>query len=70
MIALRSLPSCRYRRHGAQYGRGRRVLEQRKQQVLDCHELVALLARLFVALADRELEIFTEHCFTFVCDLP
>jgi hypothetical protein len=29
--------------------------------VLDRHEFVALLARVLVALADRKLEVFTEH---------
>ena len=46
---------------GAQHRRRRRIFEQGQQQMLDGHELVALLARLLVALADGELEIFTEH---------
>ncbi len=41
--------------------RGRRILEQRQQQVLHRHELMTLLARFLVALADGELEIFAEH---------
>jgi hypothetical protein len=38
-----------------------RIVQQRQQQVLDRHELVARLAGLLVALADAELEIFAEH---------
>src|SRR5690606_7924529 len=45
----------------AQYRARGRVFEQGEQQVLDGHELVALLARLLVALTDGELEILAEH---------
>ena len=42
-------------------GLGRRVVEQRQQQVLDRHVLVARLAGALVALADAVFEIFAEH---------
>src|SRR5207342_13223 len=44
-----------------EHGQRGRVLQQREQQVLDGHELVACLACLLVALADRVLEILAEH---------
>jgi hypothetical protein len=46
---------------GLQHLHGRRVVEQRQQQVLDRHELMPGFAGLLVALADGEFEIFAEH---------
>ena len=40
---------------------GRRIVEQREQQVLDRHVLMARLAGALVALADAVFEIFAEH---------
>jgi hypothetical protein len=42
-------------------GFGGRIVEQREEQVLHGHELVAGFARPLVALADGLLEIFAEH---------
>ena len=46
---------------GLEHGLGGRVVEQREQQVLDRHVLMARLAGALVALADGVLEIFAEH---------
>src|SRR5690606_8178933 len=46
---------------GLEHRFGRRVVEQRKQKVLDRHVLVTRLAGALVALADAVLEILAEH---------
>ena len=46
---------------GAQNTRSRFILQQRKQQMLDRHELMTCLARLLVALANGEFEVLAEH---------
>src|SRR5690606_30606254 len=46
---------------GLEHGFGGRVVDERKQQVLDRHVLVARLAGALVALADGVLEILAEH---------
>ena len=49
------------RADGLEDGFGGGVVEQREQQVLDGHELMAGFARPLVALADGLLEILAEH---------
>jgi hypothetical protein len=44
-----------------EHGLGRRVVEQREQQVFDRHVFVARLAGTLVTLADGVFEIFAEH---------
>ena len=46
---------------GLEHGLGGGVVEQRQQQVLDRHELMARLAGALVALADAVFEILAEH---------
>ncbi len=46
---------------GAQHAQGRRIFEQRQQQVLDGQEFVTPPACLLVGLADGDLEFLAEH---------
>jgi len=46
---------------GLEHGLGRRVVEQRQQQVLDRHEFMPCFAGALVTLADGLFEVFAEH---------
>ncbi len=46
---------------GAQHFRGRRIVQQREQQVLDGDELVPLLARLYERHVETDFEFLRDH---------